>query len=132
MALVTGQDVAQWVYEKTGGCVGPHTQGLGYAREGVLIAGFAFEGYNGYNVFGHSRIDAPAPRGLWKAAANHIFITMGCTRFTGYVAETNENACRLDEHVGMEYETRLAGAAHDGSDLLIYVLWKNRCRMLDW
>jgi hypothetical protein len=132
MGLVAGPKVAHWVYEKTGGCVGPHTQGIGYELDGVMTAGFAFEGYNGCNVIVHNRIDGWAPRAVWKAVVTYVFVTLGCDRLTAPVPQANKKARALDEHIGLELEATLKGAAEDGGDMLLYVLWKDKCRMLGW
>lgn len=130
--LVSGQVVAQWVYEATGGCVGPHTQGIGYLRDGKLIAACAYEGYNGHNVIVHNRFEFTPPRQAWRAFVDYMFVTLGCSRATATVPASNTKARALDEHIGFELEATLKGAAEDGGDLLIYVLWKDKCRMLHW
>ena len=130
--LVMGPDVAAWVYEATGGAVGPTTQAVGYLRDGALIVGCAVEGYNGNNIYGHFRCDKAPPRHYWKALASYIFNDLGCTRLTGPVAASNTKARKLDEHIGFELEATLKGAAEDGGDMLLYVLWKDKCRFLNW
>ena len=51
-------------------------------------------------------------------------------RISGYVNESNEVARRFDEHLGFHEEARLKGAAPDGGDVLLYVMWRDDCRFI--
>jgi L-amino acid N-acyltransferase YncA len=130
--LASGNAVAQWVFDKTGGCTSEHTQGIGYSKNGVLQAAFAFDGYNKHSINMHNRFDGYAPKNLWRAAMDYVFITLGCKRVTGLIAASNEKSRKLAENTGFEYEATLKNAANDGGDLIVYVLWKDKCRMLNW
>ena len=127
-----GQEVALWVYEKTGGFLNDATQGIGWISDGVFTNGFAFEWFNKYNMLVHQRHDKPAVRGLWAACADYCFNDLGLPRITGTVAASNALALRLNERIGFEREAVLRIAAHDGSDLIVIVLWREKCRMLNW
>lgn len=130
--LVIGPGVAQWVYDKVGGYVGEHTQGIGWQRDGELIAGVAYEGLTGANIFVHQRIDAPPPRRFWWAVADYPFNKLGCCRITGLVESTNTDALRLNERIGFKHEATLIKAGRNQSDLVVLVLWKEDCRFLRW
>ena len=130
--IVQGPEVAAWVYEKTGGVVGPCTIGLGWMKDGVLTAGFAFEAYNGHNMIAHQRQDQMAPRAFWKAAADYCFRTLKLSRVTGLVNATNDKAIRLNKHIGYEVESVMTKAADDGGDVVVMVLWPEKCRIFDW
>lgn len=130
--IVQGPEVAAWVYGATGGMVGPGTIGLGYMKDGKLIAGFAFEAYNGHNIIAHQRQDEMAPRSFWKAAAEYCFHTLKLSRVTGLVNATNEKAIRLNKHIGYEVEFAMKKAADDGGDVIVMVLWPEKCRIFDW
>ena len=43
---------------------------------------------------------------------------------------SNTDARRFNEHLGFREEARLMGAAADGGDVLLYVMWKEECRFL--
>ena len=43
----------------------------------------------------------------------------------------NTEARRLNEHFGYQEEARLAGAAPDGGDVILYVMWRDNCRFLE-
>lgn len=130
--LVIDGPAVEWVCAGVGVVPGPHLTAIGYARDGVLIAGFAFEGWTINNIFAHARIDEPAPRGLWFAAVDYVFRQLNCIRMTAVTDDTNVRAKRMLEHAGFVRETELDSAAPDGSDRVVYVLWRDNCHMLGW
>ncbi len=105
--------------------------GIGLLRDGELIAGVIYEGFNGHNVWMHV---AAIPGAKWlvrdylKACFAYPFKVCGCVRVSGYVNDSNEAAKRFDEHLGFEEEARLRGAAADGGDVILYVMWRKDCR----
>lgn len=108
--------------------------GIGLERDGVLIAGVLYEGCNGRNVWMHV---AAAPGGRWmtrdylRACFVYPFVILGVDRVSGYVNASNAEAQRLDEHLGFVQEAKLSGAAPDGGDVILYVMWKKDCRYVD-
>lgn len=130
--IVQGPEVASWVYEAVGSAIGPNTVGLGYVRDKRIVAGFAFESYNGVNIIAHQRQDEMAPKGFWVAAADYCFNKCNLKRVTGMVNASNEKAIRLNKHIGYEIEGVMKNAADDGGDILIMVLWRDKCRILNW
>lgn len=111
--------------------VGGDARVIGLERGGRLVAGAAYEGFNGRNMWVHL---AGVPGGLWldrkflRAGFAYPFLVCGVDRLSGYVNASNKQACRFNEHVGYQQEAVLRGAAPDGGDVLIYVMWKDRCR----
>lgn len=108
-------------------------KGIGLEREGALVAGVLYEGYNGRNVWMHV---AAEPGGRWmtrsylRTCFDYPFKQCALARVSGYVNASNTQARRLDEHLGFKEEARLKGAAPDGDDVLIYVMWRDDCRFL--
>lgn len=108
-------------------------KGLGLERDGELVAGVLYEGFNGKNVWMHV---AAEPGSQWmtrpflRYCFEYPFNEMKVDRVSGYVNASNEAARRLDEHLGFKQEARLTGAAPDGGDVLIYVMWRQDCRFL--
>jgi len=106
-------------------------QAIGLRRDGVLVAGAVYEGFNGRNLWVHL---AGAPGARWmtreflRAGFAYPFVVCGCERISGYVLESNLAAQRLNEHLGWQPEARLRGAAPDGGDVILYVMWKKDCR----
>lgn len=108
-------------------------KGLGLERDGELIAGVLYEGYNGVNVWMH--VAAVSGR-RWlnreylRYCFYYPFVELGCKRVSGYVEDSNEAAKRFDEHLGFTREAVLRGAAADGGDVILYVMRKEDCRYL--
>lgn len=131
--LVFGNHVVDWVARNMNRGEGYGlSQGIGWERNGELIAGVVYNEYNRVNINMHV-----AAKGkhwlnrtfLWTAF-DYPFNQCGVKRITAFIEDENEEAIRFDEHLGFEYETRMKGAYANG-DLLIYVLWKDKCRWLD-
>lgn len=107
-------------------------KGLGLERDGELIAGVLYEGYNGVNVWMHV---ATTPGKKWtmeflRYCFYYPFVELGCKRVSGYVEDSNEAAKRFDEHLGFTREAVLRGAAADGGDVILYVMRREDCRYL--
>lgn len=103
---------------------------IGLAKDGEVIAGAIYEGYNGHNVWVHL---AGSPgrkwmtRGFLYAGFAYPFLQLGCSRISGYVEAWNKDAIRLDEHFGYRREAVLHGAASDGGDVILYVMRREDC-----
>lgn len=111
-------------------------KGLGLEVNGELQVGVVYENYNGHNVWMHVAKD-PAARLRPKVTMEFIeycfeypFIEMGCDRVSGYVEASNAEAVALDEHLGFKTEAVLRGAASDGGDVILMVMWRKDCRFL--
>lgn len=106
-------------------------QGLGLMRDGQLVAGVLYEGFNTHNVWMHVGAE---PGGKWltrlflKSCFHYPFVTLGCSRVSGYVEAWNTQARRFDEHLGFKQEAVLKGAASDGGDVILYAMWREGCR----
>ena len=109
-------------------------KGLGLERDGELVAGVVYEGYNRYNVWMHV---AAIPGRRWlnreflRYCFQYPFDELGCRRVSGYVEASNEAARRFDEHLGFKQEAVLRGAAADGGDVILYVMRREGCRFLE-
>jgi RimJ/RimL family protein N-acetyltransferase len=92
-----------------------------------------FEGYNGKNLWMHVAA-RPGKRWLHRdyllAVFAYAFLICGVERVSGYVDASNLEARRFNEHLGFREEARLTGAAADGGDVVLYVLWKRDCRFI--
>jgi RimJ/RimL family protein N-acetyltransferase len=108
-------------------------KGLGLERDGELVAGVLFEGYTGPNIWMHV---AAVPGRKWlnreylRYCFHYPFNEIGCNRVSGWVEASNADARRFDEHLGFVEEARLKGAATDGGDVILYVMWRDACRFL--
>ena len=110
-----------------------HMKGLGWEVDGDLVAGVIYEGYNGHNVWMHV---AAEPGKQWlrreylQYCFSYPFDEIGVSRVSGYVAASNHDAMKFDEHLGFQREAVLKGAASDGGDIIIYVMRREDCRYL--
>lgn len=109
-------------------------KGIGLEKDGEVIAGALYEGFNGQNVWVHLA-GQPGKRWmnrefLWYGF-HYPFNEMGVKRISGYVNASNAEARHLNEHFGYQEEARLKGAAPDGGDVILYVMWRENCRFLE-
>lgn len=106
---------------------------IGLRRSGELVAGVIYEGFNGHNMWAHVAAE-PGRRWLVReylfACFAYPFIVCCVDRLSGYVNASNTEARRFDEHLGFKEEARLRGAAPDGGDVILYVMWRDECRYL--
>ena len=130
--IVQGKGVMDWIVEATNAEFSPKAQGIGLLKDGELVAGAAYDGWTGPNIFVHQRIIGKPTRAYWKAVFDYPFNGLGCTRLTGTVDASNKEAIKLNEHLGFKEEGRLKDAAFDGGDVIVHVLWKADCKILDW
>lgn len=104
---------------------------IGLRKDGELVAAAVYEGFNGQNMWVHL---AGVPGRRWmtrdflRAGFAYPFLVCGVQRLSGYVNSSNLAARRLNEHFGYRVEATLKGAAPDGGDVLIYVMWRKDCR----
>lgn len=107
---------------------------LGLEKDGELVAGVLYEGFTGNNVWMHV---GAIPGRAWlirrylRYTFQYPFDELGVRRITGYVEASNEEARRFNEHLGFRPEAVLKGAASDGGDVILYVMWREDCRYVD-
>lgn len=104
--------------------------GIGWERDGELVAGVVYNDFNGPNICMHVQSDGSRrwlTRGYLRVLFDYPFNQAGAHRITGFVGEGNHDARRFDEHLGFRLETRLRGA-HPTGDLLVYVMRREDCR----
>lgn len=129
--IVNDQRVVDFVAERVGMKQPMQCYPVGLEQDGTIIAGALFERGNAHNVFMHGAVDRPVTRPFLRALFAYPFDKLGVRRVTVMPPSSNMEAIAWDIRVGFEFETKLAGAAHDGSDLLVFVMWKDRCRWLN-
>ena len=57
-------------------------------------------------------------------------VELGVRRISAYANASNHAVCRLNKHFGYSEEARLRGAAPDGGDVIVFVMWREDCRFL--
>ena len=133
MSLVIGDKVVQWVAQRTNeyGNFGAAT-GIGWESEGKLVAGVAYCEWNGVNVVCHIASDGSkrwATREYLWTIFDYPFTQLGCRRITVAVGEGNSASRRFVQHLGFTQEATL-DSAHPTGDLLLFSMFKERCRWL--
>lgn len=109
------------------------SKSIGLERDGRLVAAALYQGFNRRNVWVHLAGEAG---GRWMTRAflrygfHYPFVELGVDRLSGTVDASNAAARRLNEHLGYRVEAVLKGAAADGGDVLIYVMWRDACRFI--
>ena len=131
--IVIGKEVVEWVAKKTNefGSFGTDV-GIGWSKNGELVAGVAYAEWNGVNVVCHIASDGSkrwlTRQYLWTIF-DYAFVQAGVKRITVAIGEGNEDSQIFVEHLGFALEATLE-AAHPTGDLLIYRMWKKDCQWL--
>jgi len=131
--LVIGPEVVSWVAKRTNeyGNFGTDV-GIGWQKNGELVAGVAYANWNGVNVECHIASDGSRKwltrQYLWTIF-DYPFNQMGAKRITTCVGEGNLDSTRFTQHLGFTIEARLKGA-HPTGDLLIFRLLRHDCRWI--
>ena len=130
--IVTGKSVVEWMVSRGEEFSARDAEGIGWHDGKRLVAGVAYTDYNGANLCMHV-VAVPGRRWLTRkflwTCFDYPFNQCKVKRVTGLVGEGNLQARRFDEHLGFERETTLRGA-HPTGDLIVYVMWKERCKWL--
>lgn len=106
---------------------------IGLARDGQLVAGVLYEHWNGRNLWMHVAAEPGASwmtRSYLRACFVYPFVSCGVSRVSGYVDANNADAVRFNLRLGFRPEARLAGAAGDGGDVVIFAMRRDECRFI--
>jgi len=131
--LVIGKSVVEWVAAQTAefGNFGTDV-GIGWEKDGRLVAGVAYANWNGVNVECHIASDRSrrwlTREFLWTIF-DYPFNQLGADRITVCVGEGNRDSTRFVRHLGFILEARLR-AAHPTGDLLIFCMKRQDCRFI--
>ena len=130
--IVTDTRVTEFLTPKIGNVHGPHTV-IGVEEDGEIIVGALFERCNGHNGILHCASDGRknwASREFIREVFKYPFVTLGYERLSTVISASNTETLAFDLHIGFEEEARFRGAAHDGSDQIWLVMWRDKCRWL--
>ena len=133
MSLLIGPSVVSWVAKRTNeygnfGCA----QGIGWKRDGQIVAGVAYAEWNGPNVVCHIASDGSRrwlTREYLRTIFDYPFRQLGVKRITVCVGEGNSDSRRFVIHLGFGLETTLR-SAHPTGDLLVYAMFKESCKWI--
>ncbi len=131
--LVIGKGVVAWIAKQTQeyGNFGTDV-GIGWQKDGQIIAGVAYANWNGVNVECHIASDKSrrwmTRQYLWTIF-DYPYNQLGAKRITVCVGEGNSDSRRFVVHLGFRLETTLQ-AAHPTGDLMVYAMTKDECRWI--
>lgn len=98
-----------------------------------MAAGVVFENYNGLNIEGSI---AAEPGAYWltkdtlRQMFEYPFKQLNCACITLLVAGTNLKSLDFVTRMGFEGEAIVRFAAHDGSDLIVLKMFRDKCRWI--
>lgn len=131
--LVIGKGVVDWVAKQTNeyGNFGTDI-GIGWQKNGEIVAGVAYANWNGPNIECHIASDK-SRKWLTKqylfAIFWYPFVQLDCRRITVCVGSGNKDSIRFVKHLGFQLEATLENA-HPTGDILIFRLLKEECRFI--
>lgn len=108
-------------------------KGIGLERDGALVAGVLYEGFNAHNVWMHVASHVPGywlTRGYLRVCFEYPFEQVGVRRIGVQVADSNSASRQFIGRLGFVREATVRGAARDGGDVGLYVMWRENCRFI--
>lgn len=132
--LVIGKAVVEWVAAQTAefGNFGTDV-GIGWEKDGRLVAGVAYANWNGVNIETHIASDRSKrwmTRQFLFTILDYPFNQLKAKRISACVGEGNKDSRKFVEHLGFSIEARLE-KAHPTGDLLIYRMFANECKYVE-
>lgn len=136
-SVVYGADaeIAQWIATQIPGYVaGADAQALGVFKGGKLVAGVAYERFNGV----HCEVSIAAKRGSGWADRKTLFrlfaypfLQLGCMAISVTVPSSNIESLNLATKLGFQPVALVKFAAPDGSPLVVLQQERINCRWLN-
>lgn len=134
MIVTTPQDaLVMALCEKIGLAPSPDIRCIGSVSNDLkrLRGVVGFDGYNGASVMMHVFGEGNwITRELLRVSFDYPFNHLKCNMVIGLVPSGNEEALRLNRHLGFKVEAVLEGGHPDGS-LILMVMRKSECRWLN-
>lgn len=129
--IVTGPQVVEWVAKQTNefgnfGCA----VGIGWEHAGQIVAGVAYNDYNGPNINAHIAITGAMTKTFLHTIFDYPFNQAKVKRITGLVGSGNEKGNNINLRLGFIEETRLKDC-HPTGDMIVYVMRRENCRWLE-
>lgn len=107
---------------------------LGLVRNGHMVAGVIFNGYESANVNIHVGAVAGSrwmTKEFLHAVFDYPFNQLGRRRLSAYIRSTNKKTIAFVKHLGFVHEGTLRDFYTDGGDMAVYGLLRSKCRFLD-
>ena len=122
-----------WAEKVIGSTFFPDARAIGWGNEEVIRAAVIYDRWTTQDVHIHLASDGSGRFGTraFLAAAYHFpFVLAGKRRLTGLVPASNENALRLNFHMGFKQEGLMRHAGDDGEHIIIMGMLRSECRFL--
>jgi RimJ/RimL family protein N-acetyltransferase len=132
LVLDNKEVIGAWVAEQVGhGASWGDYYALGIRKGNRITAGIVINNYNGANATCHIAIKEFSKKlvSLFRATADYAFNHCKLKRLTGMVPTNEPHIIAFDKKVGFEEEFILKDGA-PGADMMILVLWPDKCRWL--
>lgn len=131
--LVIGKGVVDWVASRTGEFNSFGTDiGIGWQKDGKIVAGVAYANWNGVNIECHIASDGSkrwlTREYLWTIF-DYPFNQLKAKRITACVGEGNTASRKFVTHLGFELEAPLE-AAHPTGNLLVFKMFRKGCKWI--
>jgi len=132
LSIIIGEQVCRWVAERTGGqYFAGSGQGIGWSKDGALVAGVLFDNHTGRSVQMH--VAAIGKRWMVReylyACFRYPFEQLKVNKVIGLVDSSNAAALKFDRHLGFEPEGMIRDAGQAG-DIIILTMTRAQCRFL--
>ena len=124
--LINDQRTVDYIARKTGHHTWEHQASIGLLHDGVVVAGFLYDNYNGALCAMHVAADK-FERWFLRMAFDYPFRQLNLKSVYGPIASTNKEACALAERLGGKLHTVIPEGHPDG-DLCIYLMRRDECR----
>lgn len=112
-------------------CPSTMAQCIVCVEDGTPIAGVVYDGYNGQVITAHIWVEKTPSREWLAAIFDYPFNKLGVHKIIGEVNSSNNSAAKLDEHFGFRLEGVIKSYFEGDSDLMIYTMTKDQCRILN-
>jgi hypothetical protein len=124
--------IGAWVADQVGhGASWGDYYALGVRKGDRITAGVVINNYNGSNATSHIAIKEFSKKNidLFRHTAHYAFRHCNLKRLTGMVPTNEPRTIEFDKKLGYEEEFVMKDGAL-GADMMVLVLWPDKCRWL--
>lgn len=122
-----------WIMLRVGGVFNDRTDhSVAVHKDGKVQGGVVYTGFLGASIMVHMAGNETNWAGrdfLWMVF-DYAFNQLGVRKLVGLVPASNLRAIKIDLRLGFFLETKLSEMMVDGSDLLIFTMYKWECKWL--
>ena len=129
--LTSGTHVVEWMAKQLK-CTFGVCQGIGWMKDGEIVAGIVFDGYNQANIFVHiAKLRGERmPPTLIAAMFDYPFRQLQCKRLSAIISDRNEASMGFARKLGATVNGFLEDGAVDGNLVIFGLLRKDANKWL--